>query len=298
MMNGIILKAVSGFYYCFCEGETYECKARGSFRSRGVTPLVGDYVTVIKTGDRSGVIDSVLPRKTELARPAVANIEKLFIVSSYSTPAPSALVIDRLTALAIFHGITPVIVFNKCDMGDFLEWSRLYSRAGFNTYVVSAKCGQGLEALKAEMKNCISAFTGNSGVGKSSILNALFQNFRLATGDVSQKLGRGRHTTRHTELLMHPFNGYVTDTPGFSALENDIGDCAFKEGLAECFPDFAPFLGSCRFTSCTHTKESGCRIIQAVKDGEIEASRHNSYIKIFEELKDLKPWSTQKRKNQ
>lgn len=295
-MNGIIIKAISGFYYVSDGENTYECKARGSFRESGVSPLVGDRAEFEQTEEQRGVVTAVLPRKNLLSRPPVANIDKLFIVSSYEKPAPNAYIIDKLTALAEYKEIEPIIVFNKCDMGGFEEWESIYKTAGFKVYTVSAENGEGINALKAELKDCISAFTGNSGVGKSSILNVLFDGLELKTGAVSEKLGRGRHTTRHTELFSLPEGGFVADTPGFSSLEYECNDYGFKESLVSCFRDLSKYADGCRFTSCTHTVEKGCNIIGAVESGEISESRHKSYVALFEELKDLKPWNTAKNK--
>lgn len=296
-MDGLIVKAISGFYYVASGGRVYECKARGSFRNSGVSPLAGDRAEFEISGD-SGVVIGILPRRNSLGRPPVANIDKLFIVSAYEKPAPNAYLIDKITAVAEYNGIEPIIVFNKCDLGGFEEWCGIYSRAGFKTFAVSAESGEGVGELKNELKNCVSAFTGNSGVGKSSILNSLGIGLELTTGDISDKLGRGRHTTRHTELFPLPFGGFVADTPGFSSIAYDGADYAFKEKLVYCFPEFVSFLGGCRFASCTHTGEAGCAVKEAVCRGEIEESRYNSYIQLFAELKDLRPWTANKNKKQ
>ena len=295
-MIGIITKALSGFYYVAFEQEILECKARGSFRKSGISPLVGDKVEFEKTGEDKGVINEILPRKNSICRPPVANIDKLFIVSSHSSPAPNAYLIDKMTVIAEYNEIEPIIVFNKCDMGDFSEWEKIYNNAGFKTYTVSALNSEGVNSLKAELKDCVSAFTGNSGVGKSSLLNTLFEREVITTGEISEKLGRGRHTTRHTELYSLAFGGFVVDTPGFSSFEIDNQDYSIKENLEYLFKEFDAFIGGCRFSSCTHTKESGCAVIEAVNNGKIEESRHNSYLRIFEELKDLKPWEAKKNK--
>lgn len=296
-MTGIIIKALSSFYYVETENGIFECKARGNFRKSGFSPLVGDRVDIEILDSAHGVINTIYERKNSLKRPNVANIDKLFIVSSYTTPAPNTFIIDKISAIARYNDIEPIIVFNKADMGDFSEFERIYKNAGFKTYVVSAQSGVGMDDLTNELKGCIAAFTGNSGVGKSSILNYLFGNENIATGVVSDKLGRGRHTTRHIEAHKLPFGAYVLDTPGFSSIEHDTEDYDFKEHLAECFCDFSDNIYNCKFTSCTHTKETGCKVIEAVNNGEIERTRHNSYVEIWNELKDLKAWEATKKQN-
>lgn len=289
-MTGKLIKAISGFYYIESEGNIYECKARGVLRKQGETPVVGDNVEFSLNDDGKGVLESVLERKNLLVRPQVANIDKLFIVSSYTTPAPNTLLIDRLTAIAVYYDIEPIIVFNKTDLGDFSDLINIYKNAGFKVYAVSAKTMSGIDMLKNEISGCISAFTGNSGVGKSSLLNVIFDGLELKTGEVSEKLGRGRHTTRHNELFKHNLDGYVADTPGFSSLDSVYMGIDFRERLAECFLDFEPFLGGCKFTSCAHIKEKGCSVCEAVNNGDIEKTRHESYVSIREELKNLNSW--------
>ncbi len=294
-MIGIILKALSSFYYVECEGKVYECKARGNFRKSGITPLVCDRVEFEVTEGDKGIINSILPRKNSLVRPNVANIDKLFIVSSYSTPVPNAFIIDKITAIAEYNKIEPIIVFNKSDMGDFTEWQKIYKKSGFKVYVVSAEKSDGIDLLLKELEGSVSAFTGNSGVGKSSLLNAIFGNRNIATGEVSEKLGRGRHTTRHIEAYRIA-DGFVVDTPGFSSLDYTNRDYKFKENLPNYFRDFREYISDCKFTSCSHTKENGCGVLKAVSEGKIEPTRHSSYIQLFEEMKDLKPWEAGKNK--
>ena len=289
-MEGLIIKALSGFYYVETEEGIIECKARGRFRNSGTSPLVGDRVEVIIEGNK-GVVDNISQRRNFLNRPPVANIDKLFIVSSAVTPSPNCLLIDRLTALAEFKNITPIIVFNKNDEGDVSEFIDKYSKVGYKTIQCSAKTGSGCDEIKALLADSVSAFTGNSGVGKSSILNLLFPELTLSTGEVSEKLGRGRHTTRHTELFKHKYNGYVADTPGFSSLEADISSLNFKEDLINCFPEFSDYEGLCRFSDCKHIGENGCAVRKAADEGKIEATRLESYITIYDELKDLKHWN-------
>lgn len=292
-MAGKVIKALSGFYYVDCKNTVFECKARGNLHREENSILVGDMVDITEIDSKHAVVESVKERKNCLLRPAVANVDCLVIVSSFCVPSPDALMIDRLSALAVFNNIEPIIVFNKCDLGDFSEWKDIYLKSGFKVYVVSAENGEGLEELKNAIKGKVCAFSGNSGVGKSSIINALFQGCNIKTADVSQKLGRGRHTTRHTEIYGNEQDGYIVDTPGFSSISSS-DNYAFKEALAECFPEFMQVLESCKFTSCTHTCENGCAVLKAVESGEISQSRHKSYKIIFDELKDLKPWQNKK----
>lgn len=290
-MIGIIIKALSGFYYVKTENDVYTCKARGNFRKKGISPLVGDRVEFTPKNDLTGTVEEILPRKTCLERPPVANIEKLFILSSFDNPSPNTLIIDKMTVLAKHNGIEPIIVFNKSDLGDFSDYRKIYEKSGFKTFVISAVTGEGVEQLKNELSASISAFTGNSGVGKSSLLNFLLGEEIIPTGAVSEKLGRGKHTTRHTEIYPLSFGGFVADTPGFSSIEAG-NDYSLKEHLAEYFEDFSEFAENCQFSTCAHTKEKGCAVIEAVEKGEIQKSRHESYVQLFDELKDLKEWQT------
>lgn len=294
-MTGILIKAISGFYYVACDGNVYECKARGNFRKAGVSPVVGDTVSFTLTDNTHGIVEEIEKRKNLFNRPLVANIDKLFIVSAYTTPAPDTLMIDRLTALAIYNNIEPIIVFNKADMGSFDEFYNIYIKAGFKTFVVSAKENMGIDLLKNEMQNSVCAFSGNSGVGKSSILNALFPDLKLKTGEVSDKLGRGRHTTRHTELFFVGDGAYVVDTPGFSTVDTNEDLYSFKLSLAECFPDFSDYIDCCKFSTCSHTTEKGCAVIAAVNDGIIQKSRHDSYIALSNELKTVTAWNSKQK---
>lgn len=288
--TGTIIKAISGFYYVAIGDKVFECKARGSFRQSKISPIVGDRVSVSLMPQNSGVVESVLPRRNCLSRPAIANIDKLIIVSSYKNPSPDLYMIDRLTAIAVFNGIIPIIVFNKSDTGDFSEFERIYKNAGLKTYVVSAKQADTLLELKHEFENCVCAMAGNSGVGKSSLINSLFGNLSLKTGDISTALGRGKHTTRHTQLFSVSHGGFVADTPGFSSIDQVDNQLEFKNNLPNCFTDFLPYLDSCKFTSCRHICEKGCGLIDAVSCDKVEKTRHNSYKKMVDELKDINNW--------
>ena len=285
-MVGRIVKAISSFYYVKNGDAVIECKARGHFRKEGQNLLVGD---VVEYNPESRVVEAVLERKNSLVRPPVANIDKAFIVSSYVTPEPSPLIIDTLIAICEYKGITPVIVFNKSDLGDFEALKNCYTKAGYKTIVTSAQTGEGIDEIKQELVGQISVFTGNSGVGKSSLLNHILPQAVLKTGEVSEKLGRGRHTTRHTQLY-EVGGGLVADTPGFSSLEVTKDDYNFKEQLENCFKEFEQYLGNCKFTGCSHTGEKGCAVFEAVQNGEIEKSRFESYKNLYEQLKNLKKW--------
>ena len=253
-IKGFIIKALSSFYYVEAQNIIYECKARGNFRKSGFSPLVGDKVEIEVLDSSHGVINRIYDRKNALKRPNVANVDKLFIVSSYTTPSPNTLIIDKITAIARYNNIEPIIVFNKADIGDFSDYKNIYESSGFKTYVISAHNGEGMNGLLDELKDCVSVFTGNSGVGKSSILNYLFGNKNIATGEVSDKLGRGRHTTRHIEAYKLENSGYVIDTPGFSSIEYDNSDYNFKENLAECFYDFGERIYNCKLVGYFNLK--------------------------------------------
>ena len=293
-MEGLVVKSLSGFYYVKSGEKIYECKAKGAFRNEGISPLTGDTVEFEVLEEEKGIVRQILNRKNALVRPPVANVTRAVIVSSFISPTPNHLIIDTLTAICEHNGIEPVLVFNKGDLGDFSVWEDCYKGVGYKAFVTSAELGEGIDALKAELGEGITVFTGNSGVGKSSLLNELLPNLSLATGDVSQKLGRGRHTTRHTQLFELENGGFVADTPGFSSLEIDKTDLSFKENLENCFPEFAEYLGKCRFTGCSHTGEKGCAVCEAVENKKIAKTRHLSYISLYNDLKDLKEWQIKK----
>lgn len=292
--EGIILKALSGFYYVQCaDGQTVTCRARGKFRYKKITPLVGDRVAITPQGDGTGSLDEILPRRNFFQRPAVANIDQMVIIASGAIPVTDPFLVDRIIALAETKGCEPILCINKWDLVQAEELFAIYQAAGFHTIRVSAETGQGIEELRALLAGKISAFTGNSGVGKSSILNALEPDFGLATGEISEKLGRGRHTTRHVELF--PVSGgLIADTPGFSAFDTDRGEIREKEQLQHAFREFRPYLDQCRFVGCAHVKEKGCAVLEALNAGKIQPSRHRSYVRLYELAKENKPWETPK----
>ena len=289
-MRGRIEKALSGFYYVNVGGQVLQCRARGKFRREGTRPLVGDWVQVRELGGGEGFVEELEPRTNCFARPAAANIDMLVIIASAAIPVTDPYLIDRIAAIAALKGCGVLVCLNKTDLDPAEELYGIYSRSAIPVLRISAETGEGLDALRQAIAGKLNAFTGNSGVGKSSVLNALLPELHLPVGEVSKALGRGRHTTRHVELFPLGGGTYVIDTPGFSSFDTEEMDLELKEHLPETFPEFAPYVNDCRFTGCTHTKEKGCRVLQAVKDGDIPASRHRSYLRLFQELKDVQAW--------
>lgn len=287
--NGIITKAIGGFYYVETADAVYECKARGAFRKNGISPCVGDRAVISVPADGYASVEEIKQRKNVLVRPPIANLDLLFIVASVTEPDPSPLVIDKITAAAVSKNIEPVIVFSKTDLAPFRELADIYRMSGFKVVCFSSIDGTGTDEICSMLEGKLSAFTGNSGVGKSTIMNTILPELKIETGDISKKLGRGRHTTRHTELYK-AYGGYIADTPGFSTVDIERYELIKKEELPNCFPDFADYIGECRFTSCSHTCEKGCAVLKAVNEGKIAKSRHNSYIKMYEEVKNIKDW--------
>lgn len=288
-MEGRIVKALSGFYYVDTGEAVIACRARGKFRHQGVSPLVGDLVTVTPTQAGQGMVDEISPRRNQFSRPAVANIDQLVIVASGAVPVTDPFLIDRMITIAEAKECQVIVCFNKSDLDRAEELYQVYRQAGIEVLHVSAENGEGLERLRNLIAGKVSAFTGNSGVGKSSILNALYPGFGLQVAEVSEKLGRGRHTTRHVELFAAD-GGFVIDTPGFSSFDVEQMEHIRPEDLGETFREFRPYLGQCQFVSCTHTKEKGCAVLAALRDGKIAPSRHASYVRLYQQAREIKPW--------
>lgn len=287
--QGRILKGIGGFYYVEAEETIYECKARGVFRKRGTTPLAGDWVQICIDND-TGTIEEIFPRKNMLVRPPCANIDQMFLVTSICNPSPNLLVLDKMIAVAEDQEMEPILVISKTDLQSADELEQIYQKAGIQVITVSSVSGQGIERIQTLLKDKISVFTGNSGVGKSSLLNCISPEFRQETGIISSKLGRGKHTTRQVELLKLPCGGYVADTPGFSTMDMERYNIVKKEHLQYCFREMKPYITQCKFSSCSHTCEKGCAVLRAVEQGEITQSRHNSYTAMYEQVKDKKEW--------
>lgn len=289
MLDGLILKGIGGFYYVETSQGIIECKARGIFRKKNNSPLVGDRVKILVPEDGFASIEEICKRKNTLRRPPLANIDTLVIVCSTVDPVPNALVIDKMIAAAIDNNIEPVIVISKSDLKSGEDLAAVYEKAGIKTFEYSSNNSVSAQGIKELLKGKITAFTGNSGVGKSTLLNILFPQLNLETGIISEKLGRGKHTTRTVELFKLN-DGYVADTPGFSTVDLERFNLIHKENIQFCFPEFKEYLTKCKFTSCSHTCEKGCKIIEAVENGVISKSRHNSYVSMYNEVKDIKEW--------
>lgn len=291
--TGKIIKGIGGFYYVEAAEVVFECKLRGNFRNKNITPVVGDNVEFSVNNNADNRIERILERKNLLVRPPLANIDRLFIISSLAEPAVNTFIIDKMAAIAEHKGIEPIIVFTKIDLDDCESCLKIYESAGFKTVLCCNNDGRGADEIKEMLYGKVSAFTGNTGVGKSSLLNRIDERLDLKTGETSKKLGRGRHTTRHCELFKVA-GGYVADTPGFSSLDFEKAEIILKDELFSCFREFAPYFGKCRFSTCSHTNEKGCAVLDAVRDGRISKSRHDSYVQMYNEAKEIKEWELKK----
>ena len=290
MSRGRIEKALSGFYYVNTGSEVLQCRARGKFRKEGMSPLVGDWVEIQELGSGEGMVQTIELRRNQFQRPAAANVDQLVIIASAAIPVTDPYLIDRISAIAVLKGCQVLVVLNKCDLDSADELYGIYSASAIPVLRVSAVTGEGLTALYQALRGKLSVLTGNSGVGKSSLLNALAPHFNLPVGEVSKALGRGRHTTRHVEMFSVEENTWVIDTPGFSSFDTAELNLELQAHLPETFPEFLPYLDNCRFVGCRHIKEKGCAVLQAVQDGAIPLERHRSYVRLWEEVKDLHPW--------
>ena len=284
-----IIKALSGFYYVQTESGVVECRARGRFRRQDQSPLVGDFVRITRQGSK-GVLEELLPRKNAFIRPAVANIDQLVVLASCAIPVTEPFLIDRVLAIAQLQSVPALVVVNKDDLAPAQPLAEIYRRAGVPVLVTSAETGEGIETLREALAGKLSCLTGNSGVGKSSLLNRACPQLQLPVGEVSEKLGRGRHTTRHIELYSLGNNTFVADTPGFSAFDTERMELVHKEQLQYAFPEFAPYLGHCQFPDCAHRKEPGCAVRKALADGRIGQTRYDSYERLYELASQLKEW--------
>lgn len=283
--SGIIIKCLGGLYTVESPDGIYECKARGIFRAKGISPAVGDRVTV-----EGGVITEIAERRNYLIRPPLANLDQIIFIVSTVSPAPNHLILDKFIAIAEYKGIEPVVIITKTDLGDGSSVREVYNSIGIRTLEVDYSDEESVARVRELLSGRISAFTGNSGAGKSTLLNAVDPRLNIATGEISRKLGRGRHTTRHAELYKLSDGGYIADTPGFSTFETNRYDIIRKEELAGCFREFGDFTEECRFRDCSHTCEKGCAVVEAVEQGKIPKIRHESYCAMYEEAKQLKEW--------
>ena len=289
-LTGLILRSQGGFYQVRTSAGELRCRGRGRFRKEATQLLVGDQVEVQPTEEGAGFITGLAPRKNFLIRPPVANLDRLVLVVSAADPAPNLLVVDKLTAIAARRGIPAALVFTKPDLADTANLAAIYRGAGYPVCQVNSLTGEGIPQVRALFQGGLSAFCGNSGAGKSTLLNVLYPELQLATGEISRKLGRGRHTTRHVELFPTGDGGYIADTPGFSAVEFLQFEKMPAAALEDCFPEFGPYREKCRFTGCSHRVEKGCAVLAAVEEGKIPESRHQSYRAIYEELRGVKDW--------
>jgi len=287
--EGRIIRSLSGFYEVQTEKGTVTCRARGSLRRSAEIPLTGDLVTIsVERG--KGMVEKIHPRRNSFVRPAVANVDALVVFAANANPVTEPFLIDRVAAIAGDQEVPVYLCVNKCDLDPATDLIRIYTHAGFPVIAASAETGEGIGQLRELIRGKLVAFTGNSGVGKSSILNRLCPQLQLPTGEVSEKLGRGRHTTRHVELYDLGEGTLVADTPGFSSFDTDQMDVMLKENLQYAFPDFGAYLGQCQFHDCSHRKEPGCAVTSALQAGEIEPTRYDSYLRLYEKASQIKLW--------
>ncbi len=291
MLEGKIIKGIGGFYYVKTDDKIFSCRARGKFRNNSLTPMVGDIVNIDVTDEEKleGFVVNIKERKNELFRPLVSNIDLLLVTFAVTSPEPSFVLIDKLIVTAEARNIPVAVCINKSDLDEekAKEYARAYELSGYPVIMCSAETGKNVEALRELLRDKTTALAGNSGVGKSSLLNAIGESFNLKTGNVSDKIQRGKHTTRHTELFPLSFGGFVLDTPGFGSFE--IEKISYRD-LASLFPEIANNEGGCRFTGCSHIKEPDCSVKDALSEGKISTIRYESYKELYEQLKQIKEW--------
>ena len=287
-MTGYITKGIGGFYYVKTSEGIVECKPRGIFRKQKITPVAGDVVT-LETENGAAVIAGIAPRRNVFVRPPMANLDVLFLVASTTQPTPSTLVLDKLSAIAVDKGVQPVIVCTKGDLAEAEFLRSAYEKSTLPFIRIDYATGEGLDDIKHWINGRLCAFCGNSGVGKSTLLNTLAPALHRETGQISQKLGRGRHTTREVEIF-EICGGRLADTPGFASLEAQKLCRIPKDDLQHTFPEFGPYVGQCRFTGCSHRSETGCAVREAVEAGTISKTRYASYLAMYEEASARKEW--------
>lgn len=289
-INGIILKGIAGFYYVKTDSGVYECKARGKIKNKKITPLVGDNVKMNIEDEvtMKGVIEEILPRRNELLRPTVANVDQAIIVFAIHNPEPSMNLIDKLTVLSEYSNLEILLVFNKLDLDNdhhFRELEKVYRTTGYKVIATSTYSEDGIDELKECLRGKISVFAGPSGVGKSSLLNDIQSGLTLQTGELSEKIKRGKHTTRHSELVELDIEGWVVDTPGFTSLNIDFID---EDELGELYPEFEDASESCKFANCLHLNEPGCKVLEAIEIGEISKERYETYVYFINQIKEAR----------
>jgi ribosome biogenesis GTPase len=288
LKEGIVVKGIGGFYYVKSGDEIIECKAKGKFRNLSLSPLAGDIVDTEFDGS-TNIITKIYPRKNKFIRPPFANLDLLIMVVSTVEPAPNYLVLDKMCAIARHKDVDVAIVITKTDMAEYQHVYDTYTKAGYQVFFTGENDDSQLESLRNLMKDKLCAFSGNSGVGKSTLLNKLFPHLELETGIISKKLGRGKHTTRQVEIFQME-DCMVADTPGFSSVELDYDNFISKTDLQHAFIEFGEYIGDCKFSDCSHTGEKGCAVKAAVDNGEIPLSRYESYCALYDRQKNIKDW--------
>lgn len=292
-MQGKIIKGIAGFYYIHAEnGQVYECKAKGAFRKQKIKPLVGDMVriAVLDEAEHLGNVEEILPRKNELIRPAVANIDMALVIFAAAKPEPNFNLLDRFLCMMEFQNVPVTICFNKTDLVDeekIEEYRKIYEPAGYRLMSTCTRTGEGVDAVKALLHGKTTTVAGPSGVGKSSLINALQSDVQMQTGVISDKIDRGKHTTRHSEIVPVMENSYIMDTPGFSSMDVPGFE---KEDLWTCFPEFREYEPYCKFQGCSHINEPDCGVKEALAEGKISSVRYENYKLLYEELKNMKKY--------